>query len=103
MQRHKIALVGTAGIAVFAIIAQLHGANARPNQVGGHYNCYCEGGNSGTCSTTTTNGNAKCEKNSGDTCTGSCKMVTFTPSATGGAITHGGDSGGSAGSPGKAK
>jgi hypothetical protein len=100
MQRLNIGVVAMA-VALAATLLPLQGARARPNNVGGHYNCYCEGGNGGTCSTTNSGGSATCQKGSGDSCTGTCKMVTFTPSAD--AIMHGG--GGSAGgtSPGKAR
>jgi hypothetical protein len=97
-------VAAVAALALSAVALTPDASTARPNNVSGHYNCYCDGGNNGTCSTTVSGGSATCGKGSGDTCTGTCKMVTFTPSATGGAIMHGG--GGSSGggsSPGNAR
>ncbi|HKT33301.1 MAG TPA: hypothetical protein VJR03_00630 [Nitrospira sp.] len=58
--------------------------------ISGRYACECMSGTtavSGTCSTTTTGtGSVSCGKNAGDTCTATCKMMTFTTGVTGGAI-----------------
>ena len=63
---------------------------ARPKDIAGNYNCYCDGGNHGTCTSAPNDSGTgiKCQKGAGDTCTGTCKMITFTP--TGGAIGHSG-------------
>ncbi len=65
--------------AVFPSIA----AAAQKNAISGRYYCGCFIGETvvtGTCSTQSTGG---CGKNTGDTCTATCKMVTFTTGATG--------------------
>ena len=58
--------------------------------VTGRYACECMSGNtvvSGTCSTTTTTDNSvSCGKNAGDTCTATCKMMTFQKGVSGGAM-----------------
>ena len=91
-----------AALALSAIALTLNVAMARPKDISGNYNCYCDGGNYGTCTSAPNDSGTgiKCKKGSGDTCTGACKMITFTP--TGGAIGHsGGGSGGM--SPGNAR
>ena len=50
-------------------------------------NCYCDGGNQGTCSVTSTDGQtSKCYKGANDTCTGTCKYSKGTISGLGGAM-----------------
>jgi len=66
-------------------------SSAAPKQtISGRYSCDCYSGNTGvvgTCSVTiNSDGSATCGKHAGDTCTATCKMVTFTHGVTGGAI-----------------
>lgn len=101
MQRMTSGLA-VAAVACAAMLLPLQPAMARPNNIKGNYNCYCDGGNQGTCTSApnTSGTGIKCQKGSGDTCTGTCTMITFTP--TGGAIGHSGGTGG-ADSPGNAR
>jgi hypothetical protein len=93
-----------AALALSAIALTLDVSMARPKDISGNYNCYCDGGNSGTCTTVPGDGNLKCQKGSGDTCTGTCKMVTFSKGAVSGAAMQGGGSGNGGGmSPGNAR
>lgn len=90
-------------LALSALALSLDVSMAKPKDIHGNYNCYCDGGNQGTCSTVQGDGNAKCEKGASDTCTGTCKIVTFSKGATGGAIMHGGGASGGGMSPGNAR
>jgi len=90
-------------LALSALALSLDVSMARPKDISGNYNCYCDGGNQGTCSTVQGNSNAKCEKGTSDTCAGTCKIVTFSKGATDGAIMHGGGSAGGPASPGNAR
>lgn len=104
MQQIDLGRVATvAALAVSAITLSFDVSMARPRDISGNYNCYCDGGNSGTCTSVpnTSGTGIKCQKGSGDTCTGTCKMITFTP--TGGAIGHSGGASGGGMSPGNAR
>ncbi len=93
----------TAVLSIFAVALTLNVSTARPKDISGNYNCHCDGGNYGTCTSVPNDSGTgiKCKKGSGDTCTGTCKMITFTP--TGGAIGHSGGSSGGGMSPGNAR
>lgn len=74
-----------------AILLSSNPSAAKSKQgISGRYACECMSGTTvvvGTCSTTTkSDGSASCGKNTGDTCTATCQMVTFTHGATGGSI-----------------
>jgi hypothetical protein len=103
MQRHHFGILATAALALSAIALTLDVSMARPKDIAGNYNCYCDGGNHGTCTSAPNDSGTgiKCQKGAGDTCTGSCKMITFTP--TGGAIGHSGGGSGGTASPGNAR
>jgi hypothetical protein len=94
-----------AALALCAILISLDVSMAKPKDISGNYNCYCDGGNQGTCTTVPGDGNLKCEKGSSDTCTGTCKMISFSKGAVGGAVMQGGGggNGGGVGSPGNAR
>lgn len=55
--------------------------------IAGRYHCECMSGDTvvaGTCSTAANgSGGISCGKHTGDTCTATCKMVTFTKGVTG--------------------
>jgi hypothetical protein len=79
-------------IAAGAILPWAGQAAAMQKQgISGKYVCACMSGITevvGTCSTTSTGDNSvSCGKNAGDTCTATCKMMTFQKGLSGAAIT----------------
>jgi hypothetical protein len=76
-----------------AILLYGNPAAARSKQgISGTYACECMSGTTavgGTCSTTKTgDGSVSCGKNAGDTCTATCKMMTFTHGVTSGTMMY---------------
>lgn len=93
----------TAVLSILALALTLNVSMARPKDISGNYNCYCDGGNHGTCTSAPNDSGTgiKCKKGSGDTCTGTCKMIIFTPTSDG--IGPGCGASGGGMSPGKAR
>lgn len=78
--------VAVAGALAFHVPASVA---AQKQSISGRYNCACMSGDnvvSGTCSIIVSESDsATCGKATGDTCNATCKLITFTKGATGGA------------------
>lgn len=76
----------TASLAIFAISSADLASAAGKKGVSGRYYCGCFSDDTAVAGTCSTQSTGTCGKNSGDTCTATCKMVTFTTGVTGGSI-----------------